>query len=304
MNPKTSVLMPVYNVGNYVEKAIRSVLSQTETDLELIVINDGSTDDTLSVIQTIHDERIHLFSIENHGVSFARNMALDKAAGNYLMFVDGDDYLEPHILADCMAMMEKRSCDIVTFGYIREGKYLHLRSRCSRWPILTGKEAVRALVQEQGIDNYLWGKLYKKECFDGIRFPEQKDSFEDAYTSYRVLLNAERVGCLHEYGYHYRVGRSGSLTNHMDYDRVSEMRESFRYQERALKKLFPDDDFQFDRQYCNADLYLMSLLVFRPSASQGSEFRPSPIRWQYVPVSRKIAYQLLQEALKIKTKRK
>ena len=90
---KISIIMPVYNKEKYIKKAIESILNQTFKDWEMLIIDDGSTDDSLAVCRIFEDPRIHVISTENGGVSHARNIGVDKAQGEYLTFVDGDDYL-------------------------------------------------------------------------------------------------------------------------------------------------------------------------------------------------------------------
>ena len=90
---KISIIMPVYNKEKYIKKAIESILNQTFKDWEMLIIDDGSTDDSLAVCRIFEDPRIHVISTENSGVSHARNIGVDKAQGEYLTFVDGDYYL-------------------------------------------------------------------------------------------------------------------------------------------------------------------------------------------------------------------
>ena len=116
---KISIIVPVYNVENYVGKCLESLTSQTLKDIEIICINDGSTDDSLTVLQNFaaKDKRIKLIDKENGGVSSARNAGLDAATGEYVMFVDGDDWIEPETCAECYAKITEDNTDLLVFNF-------------------------------------------------------------------------------------------------------------------------------------------------------------------------------------------
>lgn len=116
--PKVSVIIPVYNTEAYVEEAVRSIMNQTLKDIEIIFIDDGSTDDSLTIIKklALDDDRIHYFSQSNQGQSVARNIGIDKATGEYIYFMDSDDFLEEEALLHCYVKAEKDQLDFVLFN--------------------------------------------------------------------------------------------------------------------------------------------------------------------------------------------
>lgn len=118
-NVKISVIMPVYNVANYLDKAIRSVLDQTFTEFELIIVNDGSTDATKNICEkfTESDDRIKLINQENAGAHRARNVAIDLSVGEYICFFDGDDYIDKDMLSDLYSLITKYQCDLAISGF-------------------------------------------------------------------------------------------------------------------------------------------------------------------------------------------
>lgn len=120
--PKVSVIMPVYNTEKYVKEAIQSIRDQTLTDFELIVINDGSTDNSLHLIKTIPDSRIRVFSQENAGQGAARNHGLQYARGEYIYFMDSDDILDREALRECFQICEEQHLDFVFFDAINFGE--------------------------------------------------------------------------------------------------------------------------------------------------------------------------------------
>lgn len=115
---KISIIMPVYNKEKYIKKAIESILNQTFKDWEMLIIDDGSTDDSLAVCRIFEDPRIHVISTENGGVSHARNIGVDKAQGEYLTFVDGDDYLA----ADYLENLYIETYDMIIGGLTKVDK--------------------------------------------------------------------------------------------------------------------------------------------------------------------------------------
>lgn len=118
MTPKISIIIPAYNVEKYIAECLRSVLSQTFSDWEAIVVDDGATDNTVVEIQQFSDERIQLFRQKNAGLSMARNVGLSHAKGNYVLFLDSDDRLHPQTLQVCYDIVQKHKVEAVTFdGY-------------------------------------------------------------------------------------------------------------------------------------------------------------------------------------------
>ena len=115
--PKVSVIIPVYNTEKYVRQAVESIRRQTLKDIEIIIVNDGSTDGSMTILEELaaQDERIKLFSQENQGQSIARNFALQKVGGKYLYFMDSDDYLENEALELCFEKAESNNLDFVLF---------------------------------------------------------------------------------------------------------------------------------------------------------------------------------------------
>ena len=119
MNTKLiSIILPVYNVENYIEKAVLSVLKQTYVNFELLIINDGTKDNSIKRIEKYtSDSRLKIFHKENGGLSDARNFGLERAQGDYVYFMDSDDFIESDLLALCIDKIEKENVPVVVFGY-------------------------------------------------------------------------------------------------------------------------------------------------------------------------------------------
>lgn len=119
MEKKVSIIIPVYNTQKYLKRCINSIIDQTYSNLEIFLINDGSTDNSLEICKEYEkiDERIFIISGENHGVSYARNIGIRKATGEYLYFADSDDYLETDAIEKMIQGFEKADCELIIAGY-------------------------------------------------------------------------------------------------------------------------------------------------------------------------------------------
>lgn len=238
--PLISVIVPVYNAQDYVERCVRSLMKQTYQNLEIILIDDGSTDDSLDICGKLkmEDGRIRVFSQPNRGIGAVRNLGLSLAQGAYLAFVDSDDWIDSDMYESLWKLMAERQADIVCCAHCREEE--------KRTVVVGGgadilefsrKDAFEALRQEQFILNFLWDKLFRRELFDGITFPEKR-KFEDLIVSPQWLSKANKVVYLSQPKYHYSV-RSGSLTNGIkstDMDWRYEMVKALAEQNRFCKE--------------------------------------------------------------------
>lgn len=209
-----SIIVPIYNVEPYLRKCLDSVVGQTYRDLEILIIDDGSTDGSGRICDEYKekDDRIIVFHTENRGLSAARNLGLDNATGEWIGFVDSDDWIEPDMYEVLLKKAEESGADVVECGCYREllDKTV-ARKRVD--VLLNGEEAVSALLQGKLFD-YAWDKLWKKECFKSIRFPEER-VHEDTAVTYRIFAEAESVCMISSALYHYRE-RKGSLSQTYD----------------------------------------------------------------------------------------
>lgn len=217
-NETVSVIIPVYNVEKYIRKCIESVCGQTYRNLEIILIDDGSPDKSGEICDeyAAADSRIKVIHLENGGVSRARNIGLDMATGKYIGFVDSDDYIRPGMYETLVDNMEKENVDTVICGFIsvtEEGDVLPDK----QIPIpvndmvMTGEEAVKQLAGSGYLCFIMiMNRLYRKELFQKIRFPENK-RYEDEYIAHHVLWQCRKVMVLNEPQYYY-VHHSESFT--------------------------------------------------------------------------------------------
>lgn len=232
MDGLISVIVPVYNVEEYLPCCIESIIKQTYRNLEIIIVDDGSTDCSLKICQKYSekDKRIHLYTKINGGLSSARNLGLDKANGDFVSFVDSDDWIELSMyetliknLLDShadMAVCQIFNCDYKKLKKIPtqdDGKKIILKGFYTYLNYIFAP-------QKPEIRFEVWNKLYKKNLVNDIRF-KNSQIFEDIYYTRKVLETAKSIVCINIPLYNYRVNRPGSTCRSFDISRLSKQDE-------------------------------------------------------------------------------
>lgn len=210
-----SVLVPVYNVAKHLNRCIDSILAQTCTDYEIILLNDGSTDESGAICDAYAAEHdcIRVIHQKNAGVSQARNALLAAARGDYIAFVDSDDTLEPVYLETLLGDLLNTGSDIAicTWSEVTDDgtrTELSWANREAGFQIWTTEEAMKALLYQKSIDNNLWGKLFTRDILKDVVFPAGK-VYEDLAAAYQIFLKAKRVCYRPESLYLYLTNTSG-----------------------------------------------------------------------------------------------
>lgn len=209
MNPKISVIVPVYNAEKYLNRCIDSILAQTFTDFELLLINDGSKDKSGEICDEYSkkDIRVKVFHKENGGASSARNVGLDNARGEYICFCDADDFVDKTWLLCFSLYLEKNDMVISGFKIFRNNKYVKDVSM----PVLNNKLSIIQYLEDQNISGYLWCKCFKKEIIDKyhIKFNEKYIIWEDLDFIYRYWCHASSIKLDKEITYSYFMPNLG-----------------------------------------------------------------------------------------------
>lgn len=210
MQELISVIIPVYNVENYLEKCLNSVISQTYKNLEIILIEDGSTDNSRDICERFKeiDSRIKLFSTVNGGAAFARNLGLSKSTGDYITFVDSDDYIRPETIETLYDWLKSYNGDI-SVTYILETHEKRYYDKLQKG--IVKKEEFMKYLLSDSIKSYLMGKLYKSSLWENIRFPIE-EKVEDLAVVYKVFDNAEKIVNVDQKLYEYTEDNPKSET--------------------------------------------------------------------------------------------
>ena len=194
-----SVVIPVYNVEKYVVQCIKSVLNQIYTKLDIIVVDDGSTDNSGQICDRYakEDTRIRVIHKENGGLSDARNRGIEEAIGRYIIFIDSDDYVSPNYVDNLYNLVKKNGCDIgvtCAIKYNYKTKYLckteSMKSQETK--VFNSEQAIKNMLYRQDIPIYAWAKIYNRELFDYIQFPNG-ELFEDLGTEYLLFHEASKI---------------------------------------------------------------------------------------------------------------
>lgn len=212
--PKVSVIVPVYNVSKYIDKCLLSLLNQTLDDIEIIVVNDGSPDNSQEIIDEYVKEykgKIKSYCKENGGLSDARNYGIEKATGEYIGFVDGDDFVDIRMFETMYKKAKKDNCDLVVcnLNYVYDYDVV---------PTSSNVPDETKDIKEIMLDIYptAWNKIYKRDFLNkhNLRF-KKNVWYEDVEFIYRVLPYVHKIGAVDDCFYQY-VQRSGAITKTYD----------------------------------------------------------------------------------------
>lgn len=242
MNETISVIIPVYKVEPYLRKCLDSVLNQTYTNLEVILVDDGSPDNCPSICDeyAAKDPRIKVIHKKNGGVASARNTGLAAASGEYIAFADPDDHVAPEWLRILHHELIFSHADICSCGfYYGDPPLANWKERGPQdKKILSSDEAIRLLIADDELQNYLWNKLYRRHLWQGLTFPEGR-RFEDVSLMWKLVLAAEKV-CLVPDALYFYCMRNDSIVHGQSF--VSEVDCALAELERfnTLGPLYPD----------------------------------------------------------------
>lgn len=219
-DPLISLIIPCYNVERTVSKCLNSVTKQIYKNLEIIIINDGSTDRTLEIIKQFQkeDSRLIVINQKNSGVSKARNLGIQSATGQYICFVDSDDWIEKDYCSSLLHSITTNGADISIAEAFYEdengNKIENHQLGYSSISVYDNQTALQLLLEDKVIQSHPWAKLYKSQLLKNITFPENLEAFEDYYTMFKVFNNAEKVVKNNKPVYHY-VQFENSLSHNL-----------------------------------------------------------------------------------------
>lgn len=223
MSELISVIMPVYNVEAYLAEAIESVLGQSYSNFEFIIVDDGSTDSSFSICQkySTMDVRIALYQKKNGGLSSARNHGIARAHGAYLFFIDSDDLLTPDCLECLYDTLQHFNADVAVANHRKFSGMLKESGDSGSVRLLSGKRYVRDIFGPRCIGAYAWGKLFPRRLFSERLFPEGR-LYEDMLTIPYLLYDLQKIAYLEKPLYLYRQ-RAGSILKTFSANRVDEL---------------------------------------------------------------------------------
>lgn len=246
-----SVIVPVYNVENYIDKCIESIINQTYTELEIILINDGSRDLSGEICNKYakQDKRVIVIHTKNKGVSEARNTGIEVAKGEYLAFVDSDDWIEKNMIEKLYNLATLYNADIVQGNYVRifdeiEYKQENIKEKLN---FLTSEEMLLNLYNKDVMikNIVIWNKLYNAQLFKKIRFPKGI-IHEDEAIVYKLYNNSRKIIDINTNIYYYRHTENSIINKKIDFQNLDliyilEERERY-FKENNLSNLVKKND--------------------------------------------------------------
>lgn len=270
MKHKISIIVPVYNISSFLSQCIESILAQTYKNYELILIDDGSTDGSEHICDEFaeNDKRINVIHKKNEGLVRARKTGIDRASGEFIAYVDGDDWLEPNMLERLYETMIKENVDIVMCGRyedtgdthrqvfhgIKEGRYDRQALLENVYPNMI----VNGAFFEWGIFPSVWDKLFKKECLEKHQLvvDDRLTMGEDAACTYPAILNANSIYVLHDCLYHYRQSINSMVKQQVD---IELQRKRFNILYNSVNSVFEKykDIYDLREQWKEYLLFLM-----------------------------------------------
>lgn len=194
MNLLVSIIIPVYNVETYLERCLDSVLSQTYENYEVIIVNDGSTDDSLTICKKYLEksDKITLYNQVNQGVSVTRNVGLSKAKGEIICFIDADDFVSDIYIETLYINMMNENADISICNSTRDGIFdKKATAKIEKWD---NKYAITQFLQNEVLDTTVWGKLFKRSILENLKFEKIKIG-EDQIFLFRAIENSHIIVC-------------------------------------------------------------------------------------------------------------
>lgn len=273
--PKVSIIIPIYNTDKYLAACLESVISQTLKDIEIICVNDGSTDDSLKIVQEFasKDCRIKIVQKENGGLVSARKAGVMATSGEYVGYVDSDDYVEADMYEKLYAAARKYQVDMVTCGYYLEGDYTTehydtvnagLYERDSM-EFLRENTIYNMEKQETGLRGALWCKLFRRELFvdSQMQIPESISIAEDKMCLLHYILHCRTVYVIKEAFYHWCIHQE-SMSHKANLNYLVCVNEVYKY----LCDLYAHENFT-DKMRAQAEIYITELLILGINGRMG-----------------------------------
>lgn len=235
-----SIIIPVYNAEKYLKRCIYSIVNQSYKNIEIIIVDDGSSDNSPAICDELAkiDSRIHVIHKKNCGAPAARNTGLKCANGAFITFVDADDWIDKKMYSEMISRAVSENSDIVICGsrwICEDGKLL--KTECLKYTVFNNHEAMRRLL-ENDIKEQVWDKIYARTVVDGIYFVEGK-KIDDIFWTYQVLGNANKVSTINQIYYNYFQNSESVMgVGYKSYwtDALDAMKLRCEY----IKKNFPD----------------------------------------------------------------
>ena len=221
-----SIIVPVYNVDKYLERCIQSLINQTYTNIQILLVDDGSTDNSGEICDKYAkiDRRICTIHKKNEGVSEARNVGIKNSDGAFITFVDSDDYVSKNYIHYLMSVIIRRRVDavIASWVYVKSSEHIKM-TESNKVDVWKGKETVYHMLLQKHISGSVCGVLYKKRLWENVEFPKGRRHSEDFYVNTIVYANSNYVAFIHDVLYFYFVRENSTQNAEYSIDKMEEL---------------------------------------------------------------------------------
>ncbi|MCT2160841.1 glycosyltransferase family 2 protein [Granulicatella adiacens] len=262
MEPKISIIVPVYNVEQYLERCVESLMSQSYKNIEILLINDGSTDNSGKLCDEIakRDSRITVYHKENGGLSDARNYGVDKATADFVGFVDSDDYVDEDMYEVLLSNLLKYDAEISFCRLYDVYNDQVLKDESKNEPyLMTSEEAIKMVLEAKIFSVTAVNKLYKKSLFNQIRFEKGKIA-EDAFLMVDLLSRCQKIAATEVHKYYY-MHRENSITTQKFTPKFLNVIEAYEKNAKIVAEKYPNLQYQADTRICWAYFYVLDRLL-------------------------------------------
>lgn len=262
MTDKITVIVPVYNVEKYLEKCVKSILNQTYTDLEIILVNDGSTDKSGMICEDLSkiDNRIKVFHKENGGLSDARNYGVSKATSEYVGFIDSDDYIDEDMYEVLYRNLIENDADLSMCALydVFPAKKVAQVEKPEKY-IMNSEEAINMVMQAKILSVTAVNKLYKKSLFENLKFEVGKIA-EDAFLMVKLIDKCDKIVATNLKKYYY-IHRENSITTQKFSEKFLNVIEAYEQNYSIISEKYPNIIDVAEMRLCWAYFYVLDKLL-------------------------------------------
>ena len=293
MEPKISIIVPVYNVEQYLERCVESLINQTYKNIEIILVDDGATDNSGQLCDELaqRDPRIVVYHKENGGLSDARNYGIDKASGDYIGFIDSDDFIDDDMYEVLLSNILEYNADIsfCRIYDINDGENIEKDKTKNEPFVLSSEEMVKNVLEAKVFSVTAGNKLYKKSLFDNLRFEKGKIA-EDAFLMIDLLSSCEIIVATFVKKYYY-VHRENSITTQKFTPKFLDVIEAYEKNAKIVAEKYPNLKYQADTRICWAYFYVLDRLL------KDEEYKDEKLEFELIQYLKKNKRFILNNSL-------
>ena len=265
MNSLISVIVPIYNVEDYLDRCVESIINQTYKNLEIILVDDGSPDNCPQMCDDYakKDSRIKVVHKENGGLSDARNAGMEVATGEYISFVDSDDWIDLETFSLSMAKIKECNAQIVAFNIINVSDKPFIPNLSNKYEVVDSQTAIENTIDDINIKTVVWNKIYKRSVLQGLKFRKDKIN-EDEFFTFYALSKAKKIVYLYRQCYYY-YQRSNSIMGTYSLKRL-DMLDGVKERMEFVKVNYPELYVKAKLSLCSCCVYHYQMLLKNKNA--------------------------------------